>query len=270
MEHGPGGIGSTHELSSEYGDPCFAKVVDGFDVVKSMFAETTIHDDEDTKYYFEEPIQVVSAVILGWNQQLAAEAAAIATNATIQHATGANANVNATANANVNATIQAATASAALSNLTDAATKIAASLAEVGESHKSADVLNHDPWNARKDSQNREKQDTEQGEEESGLEVVPSQTTADAGSKKDDLSDAKLEIPDDGLPRPGSGSSIDAAALDKEPSKESPELVDEGGNIDPRYADFDRQYHEKAADVKPEQSARADKKKKKELMMARS
>lgn len=43
--HGPGGQ-FQHDLY-EYGDPCFAKVVDGFDVLKQMIKEPTYPDESD-------------------------------------------------------------------------------------------------------------------------------------------------------------------------------------------------------------------------------
>ena len=43
--HGPGGQ-YQHDLH-EFGDPCFAKVVDGFKVLESMFKEPTYPDDNE-------------------------------------------------------------------------------------------------------------------------------------------------------------------------------------------------------------------------------
>lgn len=59
--HGPGGQ-KNHELA-EYADPCFAKVVDGFDALEKAFREPTVMSGE-FRYFYEEPIHLVRAVVL--------------------------------------------------------------------------------------------------------------------------------------------------------------------------------------------------------------
>lgn len=60
--HGPGGQ-HQHDLD-EYGDPCFAKVVDGFDILDMMFKEPTYHDDHEWGWFFKDPIHIVRAKIM--------------------------------------------------------------------------------------------------------------------------------------------------------------------------------------------------------------
>ena len=60
--HGPGGQ-SQHDLE-EFADPCFAKVVDGFDVLKEIFSVETVQDDPEYKWFFEEPVYIVHAEIM--------------------------------------------------------------------------------------------------------------------------------------------------------------------------------------------------------------
>lgn len=59
--HGPGG--QNHHEVSGYGDPCFAKVVDGFGVLDKVFKEKTVQKGE-YRFFYEEPVQVVNAIIL--------------------------------------------------------------------------------------------------------------------------------------------------------------------------------------------------------------
>ncbi|GKY92010.1 hypothetical protein MPSEU_000172600 [Mayamaea pseudoterrestris] len=271
QEHGPGGIGgSNHELNSEYGDPCFAKVVDGFDVVKSMFAEKTI-ESEDTQFFFEEPIEVVKAEIIGWNQQFTAEAAAIAANVTIQHATGAE-----------DVQLKVTTGGA----VNEAASKIAAKLAAVSELSKKLEGLNSGPWDVKNESQNREMQDSELEEigpsaaedkapQPKKYVATAASTDADKSSEAD-ASKTQMEVPDDGLPRPGGG---DGAVVSTSTNASPPEQVYGDGNIDPRYAQNVKDSEKADAsfiDAVPAGSAGsakssgAERKKKKELMMARS
>ena len=60
--HGPGGQ-HQHDLD-EYGDPCFAKVVDGFDVLEMMYHEPTYHDNHEYGWFLMDPIHIVDAHIL--------------------------------------------------------------------------------------------------------------------------------------------------------------------------------------------------------------
>jgi hypothetical protein len=62
--HGPGGQG--HHDIEEFADPCFAKVVDGFDTLQAAFQEATYGDDYDPEYlyYLEEAIHIVGAKLM--------------------------------------------------------------------------------------------------------------------------------------------------------------------------------------------------------------
>jgi len=60
--HGPGGQ-HQHDLE-EYGDPCFAKVVDGFDVLNQMFKEPTYGDDHEWGWFFKDPVHIVKAKMM--------------------------------------------------------------------------------------------------------------------------------------------------------------------------------------------------------------
>lgn len=59
--HGPGGQ-RKYDLD-EFGDPCFGKVIDGFDLLREIY-ELPVEESGDYKYYFEEPIHIVQARIL--------------------------------------------------------------------------------------------------------------------------------------------------------------------------------------------------------------
>lgn len=61
MTHGPGGQ-QQHALS-EHADPCFAKVIDGFDVVKKMYNLKVYSDSSSYTDFFEEPVEIVWAKI---------------------------------------------------------------------------------------------------------------------------------------------------------------------------------------------------------------
>jgi len=60
--HGPGGQ-YQHDLE-EFADPCFAKVVDGFDVLKEIFELEIVKDDPEYEWFFEEGVYIVNATIL--------------------------------------------------------------------------------------------------------------------------------------------------------------------------------------------------------------
>jgi hypothetical protein len=61
--HGPGGQ-TQHELG-DYGDPCFAKVVSGFDTLQNTFREKTFQTGE-MQFFYEEPVRIVKSEIVGW------------------------------------------------------------------------------------------------------------------------------------------------------------------------------------------------------------
>lgn len=284
--HCPGGGGSTHELSDEYGDPCFAKVIDGFDSLRSMFSEATIRTkDAVTQFYYEEPVQLIKAEILGWNQQATAEAAAIAASATIEHATGAK--------VDVNAAIQQASkekagkadnmvAADTASNIADAAAKIAANMAHLGETETKAEGAKHGPWKMKRRSENREQLDLDN---ENSLFHEKSQRGSDLDVAVEGISEAKAKTSDgqsvtsdSGLPQPaGVRDFISRKRIVKD------DHVYEGGNIDPEYAESPTDsadntspsYLSEGMNVDQRSSPVSDDgekapRRKKELMMARS
>ena len=60
--HGPGG--QYHHDIEEQADPCFARVVEGFEMVEKIFEEATIEEGDDWEYFFWDPIYIVKAQIL--------------------------------------------------------------------------------------------------------------------------------------------------------------------------------------------------------------
>lgn len=60
--HGPGG--QYHHDIEEQADPCFAKVIEGFEVVEKIFEEATIEEGDDWEYFFWDPIYIVKASII--------------------------------------------------------------------------------------------------------------------------------------------------------------------------------------------------------------
>lgn len=60
--HAPGGQ-SQFPLADMYGDPCFAKVIDGFDALEKVFTQPTIQSG-DYRFFFEHPIHIVKAEIV--------------------------------------------------------------------------------------------------------------------------------------------------------------------------------------------------------------
>jgi hypothetical protein len=60
--HGPGG--QYHHQIEEQADPCFAKVIDGFDKIEMMFHEATIEEGDDWEYFFWDPIYIVKAEVM--------------------------------------------------------------------------------------------------------------------------------------------------------------------------------------------------------------
>jgi len=59
--HGPGGQ-YQHDLN-EFADPCFAKVIKGFNILEEVAGEATILEG-DYKYFFEYPVHIVKAIVL--------------------------------------------------------------------------------------------------------------------------------------------------------------------------------------------------------------
>jgi hypothetical protein len=267
--------------------------VDGFDVLTSMFAEATIRsNDLETQYYYEEPVQLTKAEIVGWNQQQTAEAAAIAATATIQHATGES--------AELNFSIPKDADLKSIGSLAEAAANIAARMAEAADAEgKLEEVSKH--WNATNDGANREKQDSTQDQD-----VAPAKEVEVISSNGHEIDATAKHGPklDDGLPRPSDGGAIgktgESLALnhDKEPTRpdaesagvsekleqEVPLAVDlppahvyDSGNIDPQYAVKENEVTTPGAASKRSEgsqphstTASFKRKKKKELMMARS
>jgi hypothetical protein len=59
--HAPGGQ-SQFPLADMYGDPCFAKVIDGFDALEKVFTQPTIQSG-DYRFFFEHPIIVKAEIV---------------------------------------------------------------------------------------------------------------------------------------------------------------------------------------------------------------
>lgn len=59
--HGPGGQ-YQHDLD-EFGDPCFAKVVDGFDTLHDVFRLSTYSDNSQYNNFMKEPVRILNAVV---------------------------------------------------------------------------------------------------------------------------------------------------------------------------------------------------------------
>jgi hypothetical protein len=62
LMHGPGG--QYHHDIKEEADPCFAKVIEGFEIVEKIFDEATIEEGDDWEYFFWDPIYIVKASII--------------------------------------------------------------------------------------------------------------------------------------------------------------------------------------------------------------
>ena len=60
--HGPGG--QYHHDIEEQADPCFAKVIEGFEAVEKIFKEATIEEGDDWEYFFWDPIYILKAKII--------------------------------------------------------------------------------------------------------------------------------------------------------------------------------------------------------------
>jgi hypothetical protein len=62
IAHGPGGQ-YQHDLD-EFGDPCFAKVVDGFDTLQAIFQQSTFADGSQYTIFLKQPIRILNAVVV--------------------------------------------------------------------------------------------------------------------------------------------------------------------------------------------------------------
>lgn len=62
LSHGPGG--QEHHDLDEFADPCFAKVIKGFQTLDEMSKVPTILENVDYKFFFEEPVHMIRAVII--------------------------------------------------------------------------------------------------------------------------------------------------------------------------------------------------------------
>lgn len=60
--HGPGG--QYHHSIEEQADPCFAKIISGFDKVEMIFKEQTIEEGDDWEYFFWDPVYIVEAKVI--------------------------------------------------------------------------------------------------------------------------------------------------------------------------------------------------------------
>jgi hypothetical protein len=81
--HGPGG--QYHHDIEEQADPCFAKVIDGFDKVEMMFHEATIEEGDDWEYFFWDPIYIVKAEVLEHRHTIVTSTSTSTSNNTEQH-----------------------------------------------------------------------------------------------------------------------------------------------------------------------------------------
>jgi len=66
--HGPGG--QYHHDIEEQADPCFARVVEGFEMVEKIFEEATIEEGDDWEYFFWDPVYIVKAEIVSERHQI--------------------------------------------------------------------------------------------------------------------------------------------------------------------------------------------------------
>jgi hypothetical protein len=60
--HGPGG--QFHHEIEEFADSCFAKVVDGFDVINMMMSLPTVQEAGEYQYFFEIPVYITNMAIV--------------------------------------------------------------------------------------------------------------------------------------------------------------------------------------------------------------
>jgi hypothetical protein len=60
--HGPGG--QFHHELEEFADSCFAKVIDGFDVIKTMINLPTVQEAGEYQYFYEIPVYITNMAIV--------------------------------------------------------------------------------------------------------------------------------------------------------------------------------------------------------------
>lgn len=60
--HGPGG--QYHHDIEEQADPCFARVIEGFEMIEQIYKEATIEEGDDWEYFFWDPVYIVEATII--------------------------------------------------------------------------------------------------------------------------------------------------------------------------------------------------------------
>ena len=62
VSHGPGGQHQHH--LEEFADPCFAKVIDGFETLEMIYGEYTYPDGHEWAWFYEYPIHIVDATLM--------------------------------------------------------------------------------------------------------------------------------------------------------------------------------------------------------------
>lgn len=60
--HGPGGQHQHH--LEEFADPCFAKVIDGFDTLEMVYREQTFPHGHEWGWFYVHPVHIVGATLL--------------------------------------------------------------------------------------------------------------------------------------------------------------------------------------------------------------
>ena len=60
--HGPGGQHQHH--LEEFADPCFAKVIDGFETLDMIYHEQTFPDGHEWGWFLVHPVHIVGATLL--------------------------------------------------------------------------------------------------------------------------------------------------------------------------------------------------------------
>ena len=60
--HGPGGQHQHH--LEEFADPCFAKVVDGYETLEMIYHEQTFPDGHEWGWFYVHPVHIVGATLL--------------------------------------------------------------------------------------------------------------------------------------------------------------------------------------------------------------
>ena len=101
--HGPGG--QYQHVLEEQGDPCFAKVVKGQENVTLLFQQPTYEDRSEWHYFFQEPVEIVKAILIpDLTEKAATEKTATAETATAQTTTTTTTSMMDTTTAAVDAT----------------------------------------------------------------------------------------------------------------------------------------------------------------------